>query len=147
MDAWVIWLILAGVLVGAELLTLTLDLALIAIAALVATLVAALGLGPEFQLAAFTVTAVATLGLVRPIARRHLRLPPAQRFGVDALVGKEGLALEEISKNTGLVRIGGEQWTARPYDPDLIIAKGSAVDVLAIEGVTALVHPREEPWP
>jgi membrane protein implicated in regulation of membrane protease activity len=145
MGAWIIWLALAGVLVGAELLTLTLDFVLVAVAALVAALVALTGLAVPFQLLAFIVAAIGTLGVVRPIARSHVRMPPVRRFGIDALIGREATALSEISRSAGLVRIGGEDWTARPYDPDLVIAEGSAVDVLAIEGVTALVHPREVP--
>lgn len=143
MGAWVIWLAFAGVLVGAELLTLTLDFVLVAIAALVAALVAMTGLSVPFQLLAFIITAIGTLGVVRPLARKHVRMPPVRRFGTDALIGREATALSEISRSKGLVRIGGEEWTARPYDPDIVIAEGAAVDVLAIEGVTALVYPRE----
>jgi membrane protein implicated in regulation of membrane protease activity len=143
MGAWVIWLALAGALVGAELLTLTLDFVLVAIAALAAALVAMIGLSVPLQLVAFIITAIGTLGVVRPLARKHVRMPPVRRFGTDALIGREATALSEISRSAGLVRIGGEDWTARPYDPDLVIAKGAAVDVLAIEGVTALVYPRE----
>ena len=46
-----------------------------------------------------------------------------------------------------IARIGGEEWSARSYDPDLQIPAGTRVDVFAIEGATALVHPQEEPWP
>ncbi len=57
------------------------------------------------------------------------------------------LGLTEVTRHSGRVRIGGEEWTARPYDPTITIPQGADVDVLAIEGVTALVHPREDPWP
>jgi membrane protein implicated in regulation of membrane protease activity len=86
------------------------------------------------------------IGVVRPIARKHITHPPLMRSGTAALVGREATALTEVTKQSGRVRIGGEEWTARPYNPDVIIAEGETVDVLAIEGATALVHPREGPW-
>jgi membrane protein implicated in regulation of membrane protease activity len=147
MQAWLVWLSIAAVLGIAELLTATLDLLLLACAALVAGGVAALGLGLGFQLLAFAATAVLMIAVVRPTARRHLRNVPMLRSGTAALVGREALTLTEVTKLDGRVKIGGEEWSARPYQPDLVIPAGAEVDVFAIEGATALVHPREEPWP
>jgi membrane protein implicated in regulation of membrane protease activity len=144
MEAWVVWLIIAGILGVAELLTLTLALGLIAVAALIAGFTGALGLPFAIQVAAFAATSATGLGLVRPIATRHVRQPPLLRSGTAALVGREALTLTEVTRHNGRVRIGGEEWTARPYDPDVVIPEGTSVDVLAIEGVTALVYPREE---
>lgn len=147
MQSWLLWLTIAAALGTAELLTATLDLLLLAVAALVAGGVAALGLGIGLQLLAFAVTAAAMITLVRPVARRHLTGTPQLRSGVAALIGREAVVLSPVGRESGRVRIGGEEWTARSYDPDLQIATGTTVDVFAIEGATALVHPREEPWP
>src|SRR3954471_9794557 len=147
MPAWVVWLIIAALLGIAEVTTLTLALGLIAVGSLAGALVASLGLPFAVQLLAFVVTSAAGLAVVRPIAARHIRQPPALRSGTAALVGREALALTEVSRHSGRVRIGGEEWTARPYDPAIVIPQGADVDVLAIEGVTALVHPREDSWP
>jgi membrane protein implicated in regulation of membrane protease activity len=49
----------------------------------------------------------------------------------------------EVSSSGGLVHISGEDWSARPYDEDLVIPPGVHVDVFEIDGATALVHPRE----
>ncbi|HEY7487721.1 MAG TPA: NfeD family protein [Streptosporangiaceae bacterium] len=144
MEAWVVWLIVAGILGVAEVLTLTLALGLIAVAALAAGLIGAVGLPFALQLVAFAITAAAGIGLVRPIAIKHIHQPPALRTGTAALVGREALTLTEVNRIAGRVKIGGEEWTARPYDPDVVIPEGAFVDVLAIEGATALVYPREE---
>jgi membrane protein implicated in regulation of membrane protease activity len=93
--------------------------------------------------AVFAVAAVAGIVGVRPLALRHIRQPPTLRTGIAALVGKEALTLTEVTRNGGRARIGGEEWTARPYDPDLVIPAGTTVDVMAIEGATALVYPQE----
>jgi membrane protein implicated in regulation of membrane protease activity len=147
MQPWIIWLIIALGLGAAELLTATLDLALLASAALVTSGAAAVGAGIGLQFVVFAMTAGLMIGVVRPIARRHLTRPPLIRSGAAAVVGREATTLPEVTKLSGRIRIGGEEWSARAYDPDLTIAQGATVDVLAIEGATALVHPREDPWP
>ncbi|MCG5219944.1 NfeD family protein [Streptosporangium sp. KLBMP 9127] len=143
MDDWVIWLVLAVVLGVAEIFTLTAALGLLGGAALLTSMVAALGLPVPLQLLVFTIASAAGLVLIRPIAARHLKQVPAQRFGVQALVGKTAYVVHEVSGRDGLVRIGGEDWTARAFDETLVIPEGSTVDVIKIEGATALVYPRE----
>jgi membrane protein implicated in regulation of membrane protease activity len=143
MGSWIVWLILAAVLGVAEVMTTTLAFGLIAAGAVVAAVVGAAGVGLPFQLAAFAVASAAGLGLVRPIAMRHIRQPPLLRTGTSALVGRSAKVVEEITDDGGQVRIGGELWSARPYDESHVIPVGSTVDVFAIEGATALVHPRE----
>ena len=147
MSAWIVWLVIAAALGIAEVTTLTLALGLLAIGALAGALIAALGLPLIVQLVVFGVTSAAGLAVIRPIAVRHIRQPPLLRSGTAALVGREALALTEVTRHSGRVRIGGEEWSARPYDPGVVIPEGTDVDVLAIEGVTALVHPREDSWP
>ena len=143
MDSWVIWIIVAAVLGVAEIVTLTAALGLLAVAALIAAAAAALGVGPGVQFAAFTVAAVAGIVVVRPLVRRHLRRAPRQRFGVTALEGRQAHVVQEVTGQAGRVRIGGEEWSARAYDETLVIPAGTTVDVIRIEGATALVYPRE----
>jgi len=141
--SWIVWLVLAAVLGVAELLTVTLTLGLIAVAAAVAAVVGVLGAPVPFQVLAFVVAAGAGLVLVRPIAVRHLKQPPALRTGTAALVGRSALVQQEVNGHNGRVRIGGEEWSARSYDETLVIPVGATVDVIQIEGATALVYPRE----
>ena len=143
MQGWVVWLIVAAVLGVAELKTTTFALGIIAVGALVAACAGALGLGLPFQLLAFVVASGAGLGFVLPIARRHIKQPPLLKTGPAALVGRSASVLEEVNRHGGRVRIGGEIWSARPYDETLVIPVGGIVDVMQIEGATALVHPRE----
>jgi membrane protein implicated in regulation of membrane protease activity len=141
--SWIVWLIVAAVLGVAELLTTTLAFGLIAIAAVVAAVVGAVDLGLPIQLAAFIVAAGAGLGIVRPIAVRHIKQPPPLRTGTAALVGRSAIVLEEVTEHGGRVRIGGEEWSSRPYDETLVIPVGTKVDVMQIVGANALVYPRE----
>jgi membrane protein implicated in regulation of membrane protease activity len=143
MGTWIIWLIVAAVLGVAEIVTTTLAFGLIAVAAVAGAVVNAVGGGVPLQFGAFVVAAVAGLGVARPIAMRHIRQPPPLRSGTAALVGRTAYVLDDVSARGGRVKIGGEEWSARPYDESLVIPAGSTVDVLQIEGATALVYPRE----
>jgi membrane protein implicated in regulation of membrane protease activity len=87
----------------------------------------------------FAAASVASLGLLRPIARRHLHLPAAIRTGTAALVGSRAVVLERVDADEGQVKIGGEIWSARAYDEDQVIEPGTRVEVLKIDGATALV--------
>jgi membrane protein implicated in regulation of membrane protease activity len=143
MGIWIVWLIVAAVLGVFEIMTATLAFGLVALAALVGAGVGAVGGNPALQFGAFVITSAAGLGLVRPFAMRHVRHPPLLRTGTAALVGRSAYVLDDVTAHGGRVRIGGEEWSARPYDETLTIPKGSTVDVMQIEGATALVYPRE----
>lgn len=139
----VIWLILAVALGVAEMLTTTLALGLVAVGALAAALTEAAG-GPGLvQIAVFIVVSLAGIVLIRPLALRRLNKRGTLRTGMAALIGQTGYVLAEVTPHEGRIRIGGEEWSARPYDEASIIPAGSTVDVLQIKGATALVHQRE----
>lgn len=143
MVSWIVWLIVAAVLGVAELLTTTLAFGLIAVAAVVAAVVGGFHLAVPIQLAAFVVASAAGLGLIRPVAIKHVKQPPMLRTGTAALVGRSAIVTEEVSEHGGRVKIDGEEWTSRPYDESLVIPVGTKVDVLQIRGATAVVYPRE----
>ena len=139
--AWVVWIVVAGVLGLAELHTVTLVLGMLAVAALPAAVVAALDGSPVAQVATFAVASVLLLGVVRPVARRHRRSVGGLRTGTAALVGRQGVVVSAVDDHAGQVRIGGEVWSARLYAPGPPASAGATVDILAIDGATALVLP------
>jgi len=140
-SAWVIWAIVAvGFAIG-EILTPGLFwLGPIALAGLLAAIAAAVGLGTGVQLLVFILASIASLGILRPIARAHLRMPHALRTGTAALVGARGLVLDRTDANGGRVKIGGEVWSARTFDESQVIEPGTQVEIVKIEGATALVY-------
>jgi len=141
MDEWVIWIVVACLFGVGESLTTSFFLAPFAGGAAAAAIVAAAGAGIAVQLAVFLVASLALLLLVRPVARRHLRQPPALRTGTAALVGRSAIVVERVAngEGTGLARIDGEVWTARAFDDDRTIEPGDKVEVIEIRGATALV--------
>ncbi|MFH9069054.1 NfeD family protein [Streptomyces alboflavus] len=140
---WFVWLFAAGVLGAAEFLTLTLVFGLLAGAALIVAVVAGLGVGLLGQLVALVLAASAGLLVVRPIALRHMAQAPLTHEGSDALIGKRAEVMQEVTATHGLIKLSGEEWSARALDESHVIPVGALVDVMEIEGATAIVYPRE----
>ncbi|CAD5950561.1 MULTISPECIES: NfeD family protein [Streptomyces] len=140
---WLAWLLAAAALGVAEFFTLTLVFGLLAGAALVAAVVAGVGIGLLGQLVALALAAAAGLVLVRPVALRALANSPITREGSDALIGKRAEVMQEVTATHGLVKVSGEEWSARALDETHVIPVGALVDVMEIEGATAVVYPRE----
>jgi membrane protein implicated in regulation of membrane protease activity len=144
-DAWAWWIIICAALIGIEVMTLDLVFAMFAGGALAGAVVAVLDqvtglpLGPPVQIGVAVVVAIAMLGLVRPVALRHLRQPTELRTGVAALEGSKAMVLERVDGDGGRVKLAGEVWSARSYDGHSSFDPGQSVDVIKIEGATALV--------
>jgi membrane protein implicated in regulation of membrane protease activity len=140
MDEWVLWIIGAGVLAVGEMLTVSFFLGPIAVAAVTAAIVALAGGGVALQWLVFTVMSAGSLLVLRPIARRHLHMPAQLRTGTAALVGATAVVIDRVDRDGGTVRLAGEVWSARSYDEDHAFEPGARVEVLKIDGATALVH-------
>ena len=141
MPAWLIWAIAAVLLSVGEIFTPGMFfLGPVALAALAAAVVALLDVGVVGQLLAFVIGSVATVAFLRPIAKRHLHMPAALRTGTAALEGAKAVVLQRVDVNGGRVRIGGEEWSARAYMEDQVLEPGTRVEVVKIEGATALVY-------
>ena len=141
MPDWVIWAILSVLLAVGEIFTPGLFfLGPIALAALAATVVAAVGGGLLVQVIVFAVGSLAAVGLLRPLARKHLTMPHAIRTGAAALEGAKATVLQHVDSRGGRVKIGGEEWSARSYMPDEEFDVGAEVEVVQIQGATALVY-------
>jgi len=141
MDMWIIWLVAACVLGVGEMHQGGFYLAPFALGAGLATVVGLLGVGALLSAVVFLAASGIVFGALRPVARRHRRLPPSIRTGAAALVGKRALVLERIANEEGVgcVKIDGEVWTARSYEEDAVIDAGERVEVVEIRGATALV--------
>jgi membrane protein implicated in regulation of membrane protease activity len=139
MEEWVWWMIAAGVLAVGEIATVSFFLGPIAVAAVLSALVALAGAGLAAQWIVFILASLGSLLVLRPIARRHLRTPAQIRTGTAALVGARAEVLERVDGRGGQVKIAGEIWSARSYDEDEAFEPGARVEVMKIDGATALV--------
>ena len=140
MPAWGVWIVVAALFAVGEIATPGLFfLGPVVPAAIGAAAAAAVGLGVAWQLVVFIGGALLGLGVLRPVARRHLKLPAATRTGAAALVGAHAVVVERVDARGGRVKIGGEIWSARPFFEEQVMEPGQRVEVAKIEGATALV--------
>jgi membrane protein implicated in regulation of membrane protease activity len=136
------WLVLAVALGVAELVSLDLILIMVAVGAIVGALAALASFPFVLQVLLAAGASAAMLALVRPNLVKKLHQGPDLVTGTGKLVGQQGVVTEELSiHHPGRVKVGGEIWSACPYDESLTIAPGATVEVFAIRGATAYVHP------
>jgi membrane protein implicated in regulation of membrane protease activity len=136
------WLVLAVALGVAELVSLDLVLIMVAVGAIVGALAAVASFPVILQVLLAAGSSAAMLALVRPNLVKKLHQGPDLVTGTGKLVGQQGVVTEELSiHHPGRVKVGGEIWSACPYDESLTIAPGATVEVFAIRGATAYVHP------
>ncbi|MCX3063960.1 NfeD family protein [Streptomyces beihaiensis] len=138
-DAWVWWLIAAAALGIPLVITAMPEFGMLAVGAVAGAVTAALGAGVVPQVLVFVVVSCALIAVVRPIAVRSRRSHPQLASGIDALKGKQALVVERVDGRGGRIKLAGEIWSARALDSDAEYEPGREVDVVEIEGATAIV--------
>ncbi|MEU4491285.1 NfeD family protein [Streptomyces purpurascens] len=139
-DAWLWWLIGAAALGIALVVTAMPELGMLAVGAVAAAAATGVfGGGAVAQVVVFAVVSTAGIAVVRPIANRHRAQRPQLATGVDALKGRQAVVLERVDASGGRIKLAGEVWSARALDNDRAYEVGQEVDVVDIEGATAIV--------
>jgi membrane protein implicated in regulation of membrane protease activity len=141
LPAWAVWIVIAVAMLAIEATTTSFFTIYFAVAAAIAAGLAVVGVPPVAQIIAFALLSVGGVALTRPALLRMAGTnTPAVPTGVDAMRGRIGVVTKPIGElEPGLVKVGGETWTARSYFEHEPIAVGSRIEVVEIKGVTALV--------
>src|SRR5664279_3633608 len=126
MSAWLVWLIITGVLAAGETASGAFVLVMMAGGAAAATITATATGSLLLQVIVSIVVTLGLLWLVRPVAVRHFNPGPAAITGSDALVGREAVVLSEVTRDGGRVRLNGAEWSARAKDPAQTPARRNA---------------------
>ncbi len=139
----IIWLVLAAILIVAEIATLGLTTIWFAGGAIVSAIAAYFGAHWLLQILIFAVVSFVFLIFTRPLAQKHL-MKDMEKTNIDGLIGTIGLVTETIdnTKAQGAVVLDGKEWTARSVDGD-VIEKDSKVKVDSISGVKLMVAKSE----
>jgi membrane protein implicated in regulation of membrane protease activity len=137
--AALLWLIIGIVLVVAEVLSGAFVLVMLGSAALVAAVVAAVGVGPVISAVVFAAAAAAGITLARPALVRRMHAGDHVKTNVDALVGSKALVTATVDAHAGQVKVNGEIWSARSYDETEVLEPGRTVTIMSISGATAVV--------
>lgn len=141
-----IWLLVALIAAVIEVAASGLFFAGVSAAAVLAAICALFIPGVLPAAIVFAAGSVLYLLALRPTVLRLLPSPPQERLssrsGPARLAGRRGISTQEITGHSGQIRIGnGEFWSARSYDADEVIPEGTTVEVVLVEGLTALVWP------
>jgi len=135
-----LWLIAAGVFAGGEVASLDLVLLMFAGGAIGGMTVALLGGPVVLQLVAFVIVSAMLLGVVRPIAKRHLLARTEEQIdGVAALVGHTAVVSDRVDNESGHVRMGHDEWSARTQLDGEAYEVGAEVRIVEIQGPIAYV--------
>jgi membrane protein implicated in regulation of membrane protease activity len=147
-NPWAIWLTLTVLLAVAEVLSLDLVLIMLAVGAAAGMLTALIAPGLWWlQILVAAGVSVATLALLRPTLLAKVRSLPGYRSSTDKMVGSSGVAVSEITRAGGEIKVDGQSWSARPYESDQVIASGTEIEVFEVDGAIALVYPKHSPLP
>jgi membrane protein implicated in regulation of membrane protease activity len=126
-----------------EMLTLGLFFMMLGGGALAAVVADFAGADLWLQIVVFCVVSLLMIAFVRPVALSHLKKGPADlRTNVDRLIGEQALVMEAVSSTGGLVKIGGDVWSARSSGG--VLSAGQKAVVSAIDGATAVVSAPPE---
>ena len=140
----IFWLILFVVLLIIEIFTMGLTTVWFAGGALVAFVLAFVGLGLPVQIIVFLLVSILLLVLTRPIAIQFFN-KERQKTNADRLIGQKAVVLETIDTlhSTGRVEINGMEWSAKAEDTAAVIEAGTVVSVEGIQGVKLIVKKEE----
>jgi membrane protein implicated in regulation of membrane protease activity len=139
---WLLWLALALAAGTAEVLSLNLIFLMVAGGGLAAAVVAAFGLGISVQAVVFAVITALLLVAARPPLLAYVRRSlPATAMNAAALVGQDAKVVVEVTPSSGRVKLAGEIWSARSVAGGYPLEVGSTVQVVRIDGATAVVAP------
>lgn len=138
-NPWAIFLAIGVFLAVIEMMSLDLVLLMFAIGAGTASVVSAIG-GPIWlAIAVFAVVSLLLLFVARPPLVNKLHAGPTLVQGHDANIGRTAVVVEAIDHNDGRIRLGGEIWSARTADRDQRFEVDQEVQVVRIDGATAVV--------
>lgn len=148
---WLWWIGAALAFGIVEMTTLDLLFLMMALGALVAAVAAGAGLALVWQVLIFAVAAGLFVFALRPVALKYLRLEGKgdKTLGIGGHIGQTATVLSDVTDRSGLVKLRGEEWTARADLAGATYAAGSLVTVVKIDGATAVVTaatPEDKPF-
>jgi membrane protein implicated in regulation of membrane protease activity len=141
---WWIWLLIALGSLVAEIAVSGLVFGGIAGAAVAAGIVGVIVPGILPGAIAFLAVSIIYLVGLRGTALRlltgqtgvHTALPGDSK----SLMGRHAIVTEEVTGHAGQIRIGkSEYWSARAFDGKDVIPEGATVEIVLVEGLSALV--------
>lgn len=139
---WYIWLIMAGIFLIAEIITVGFLIFWLSIGSLFAMITSLFTDNLVIQTAVFVVSSTILIFVTKPFVKKFATSKNPIKTNVYSIIGKDGIVIEEIDpiKAVGQIKISGEVWSAISQD-NQIIPKDTKIRVIEIKGVKATVEP------
>jgi membrane protein implicated in regulation of membrane protease activity len=145
---WLWWVGIALLFAVVEIVSLGLVLIMFAGGALAGAVANAVGAPVWAQIVVFAAVAGLLLVALRPWLLRRLRSRmPLVETNVAAQLGRPAVVVADVGPFGGRIKLGGEVWSARADREDGRYLVGSEVQVVRIDGATAVVGPAPAPPP
>nr|WP_300091898.1 NfeD family protein [Sedimentibacter sp.] len=134
------WLLIIAACLAIEAFTMGLTTIWFAIGGVAAWIVYFAGAGIEVQIIVFLLVSILCLFLTRPVVVKNLKVGKT-RTNAESLIGEYAKVDSEINNmnNEGTVKVGGQVWSARSIDNE-VIAQGEVVVIKKIVGVKLIVE-------
>lgn len=139
---WQIWLIIAGICLIIEIMTVGFLIFWFAIGALLAMITSLFTSNLIIQTSVFVLSSTILIFTTKPFVQKFVNNKNEIKTNVYSTVGKTGIVTQDIDsiQSLGQVKVEGEVWSALSFD-DRNIPQGTEVEIKEIKGVKAIVAP------
>lgn len=139
---WQIWLVIAGVCLIVEIMTVGFLIFWLSIGALLAMIVSFFTNNLIIQMAVFVISSTILIFATKPFVKKFAHNNNNAKTNVYSNIGKVGVVTQDIDsiQAIGQIKVDGEVWSAVGVN-DIKIPKGTEVEIQEIKGVKAIVSP------
>ena len=136
---WKIWIIISGIFLIFEMMTVGFLVFLFAIGSLFAMVVSFFTDNLIIQTATFVISSTLLVIFVRPVMQKFLT-KNSMSTNAKSIIGKKAIVTKKVDvySEAGQIKVNGEIWTAIGEN-GATYEKGSEVEVVAIDGVKAII--------
>lgn len=129
-----IWALLAVIFAIFELITTAFFLIWFAVGAIVAAILNYLGFDIYVQFIAFVIVSLVLILSTRKFADK-ITPEPSKKTTADRLIGKHGKIIRKLEDNNYIVRVSGEEWSAKGEDMNV----DDNVEIVGIDSIKLII--------
>lgn len=139
---WQFWLILAGMFLILEIITVGFLVFWFSVGALVAMVASFFTNNIIAQASIFVISSTILLFATRPFVAKITKKDEEVKTNAYSIEGKTAKVIVDVDPidGQGQIKVGGEVWSAKSYN-DTVIPKDTEVLVEKIDGVKAIIKP------
>lgn len=139
---WQLWLILSGVCLILEIITIGFLIFWFAIGALLAMVTSFFTENLLIQTSVFVISSTILIFATKPFVQKFVNKKENIKTNVYSTIGKIGIVTQDIDsiQSLGQIKVEGEVWSAIGIN-DMNIPQGTEVEIKEIKGVKAIVSP------